>query len=1747
MKSFHRRAMKLKKKYFLFFLIVQFSLNLFAQPTISSFSPVSGPVGTSVTINGSNFSTTAANNIVFFGAVRASVTTATSASLTVTVPAGATYQPITVTVSNLTAYSNKPFIVTFSGAAPQFTSQSFQYAARVDSVDTDQQINEYAIGDIDNDGKIDVITANELNDNISVYKNTTAGGNISFAPRVNFLAGDNPKGITIGDVDGDGKLDVVVVNYNDHTVSIFKNTSSAGVISFASKVDFTTAAQPYAVVIADLDKDGKPDLAVNTGGIVDGYLSVLRNISSSSVISFASKVDLAIGGGSLENFRTADLDGDEKIDIIYPNYFFNSIYLFRNLSTPGNISFAAEFRIITSADPDQLEIGDLNDDGKPDLAVSYAILSDDASVFRNTSSVGSIAFTTSVDYPTGKNTDGITINDLDGDGKPDMAVCTLLDSVLLFKNTAVSGGAISFSSPSNFAANWEGPIFSADFDNDGKPDISLEGSLFRVVILKNNTTGPQITSFTPVSGAPGTVITIKGYNFSGVNSVSFDGVPASSFSVVNSTTITAAVGPGSSGNITVTAPYGTGTLAGFKFTGPPVITSFNPTSASPDSIVMINGLNFQAVSSVRFGGTPASSYSTISSRLIKAIVGSGSSGDVTATNSYGTGTLPGFTYIRTPKIISFTPSSAGPGTTITIKGINFTGTTSVSFGGTAATSFIIVDSATITAIVGNGASGMVAITNNIGTGIKPGFIFIPAPVITSFTPTTAGSGMTVTIVGNNFTGATSVQFGGREAGSFTVVNATTITAKVLSGASGAVTVITPGGIGSMTGFIFIPAPTLTGFTPKITGQGGTVTIKGTNLSTTSAVSFGGVAASSFTVIDSSTITAVVATGASGYVMVTTIGGNASLYGFYFTGTPVINSFSPVSGTIGTVVTIEGANFNSTPQNNIVYFGGVKANITSATSNRLIVTVPAGANYQSISVATGGKIAYSKTPFAVTFGGVGSFNPNSFAGRVDFTTGGAPESIASGDLDGDGKPDVVVANTYLNTISFFRNTSTVNNLSFASKIDSVVGLYPHAIRIADIDADGKLDVLLLNYNPQGGGTGPENSITIFKNTSTIGNLSFQPKFVLQTDYHPQELAIADLDLDGKPELSVTHFGTAFTDYEFVSVFTNRTTAGVMSFGPEQRVQSTGSTLTGLFYENSIVAVDIDNDDWTDLIAGFSLGDFVSVIRNNDYKCFGGCWYGSGYANVATADFDGDGKVDVITNDWTLRNTFNGISLTFDIRRLIGIGGQLAIDNLSGDIKPDFARINPAINTISAIKNLSTIGTLSFAAKVDYNTGTAPGRIITSDFNGDGKADIAITNGNFNTFSILLNNIGNNGPSISAFSPINGSAGTVVTITGTNLTGTTGVSFGGVAASSFTVVNATTISAVVGNGNSGNVSVTTPTGTVSLGWFYHSPSITSFTPTNAGTGITVTITGKHFTGATAVSFGGVAASSFTVLSPTMIAAVVANGSSGEVSVTTPGGTGTLPGFTYVLAPSIASFTPMSGGIGTTVTITGRNFTGTTAVTFGGVAASSFIIVNDSTITAIVGTGATGNIKVTTPGGTASSIIFTFTSVPTIISFSPTSASTGDTIIVTGTNFTGATSVSLGGIAATSFTVVNSTTIKAVVASGASGNVSVTTPGGTATKSGFTFNVVTAVGNINGSSNELSVYPNPAKDYIIVEHPVTNKSADIRLVDIFGRVMKIVSVKRNISKTQVNTESLAAGVYKIIWSDGRNSLTKTVMILK
>jgi len=155
----------------------------------------------------------------------------------------------------------------------------------------------------------------------------------------------------------------------------------------------------------------------------------------------------------------------------------------------------------------------------------------------------------------------------------------------------------------------------------------------------------------------------------------------------------------------------------------------------------------------------------------------------------------------------------------------------------------------------------------------------------------------------------------------------------------------------------------------------------------------------------------------------------------------------------------------------------------------------------------------------------------------------------------------------------------------------------------------------------------------------------------------------------------------------------------------------------------------------------------------------------------------------------------------------------------------------------------------------------------------------------------------------------------------------------------------------------------------------PAITAFSPSSGSPGTSVTITGTAFTGATSVSFNGTTAS-FTVSSDTQITATVPSGAaSGPISVTTGGGTATSSAsFTVTAAPTpaptIGSFSPNHGTVGTRVTINGSNFTGASRVAFNGTAAS-FTVTSGSQISATVPSGATtGRITVTTGGGTATS---------------------------------------------------------------------------------------------------------------------------------------------------------------------------------
>jgi hypothetical protein len=223
------------------------------------------------------------------------------------------------------------------------------------------------------------------------------------------------------------------------------------------------------------------------------------------------------------------------------------------------------------------------------------------------------------------------------------------------------------------------------------------------------------------------------------------------------------------------------------------------------------------------------------------------------------------------------------------------------------------------------------------------------------------------------------------------------------------------------------------------------------------------------------------------------------------------------------------------------------------------------------------------------------------------------------------------------------------------------------------------------------------------------------------------------------------------------------------------------------------------------------------------------------------------------------------------------------------------------------------------------------------------------------------------------------------------------------------------------------------------------------TSGKVGSTVSILGQGFTGTTAVSFNGVKATTFTVSSDTYLTANVPTGAkTGTVTVTRPGGN--LASIQqFKVTPTLRSFSPTSGPIGTVVTLNGTGLTQTTKVTFGGVKATTFTINSDSQVTATVPSAAkTGKITVTTTGGSATSS-GTFSVTPIILSFSPPSGKVGTVVTINGTGLTQTTGVSFGGVAATTFTVVSDLQITATVPTGAiTGKIAVTTTGGTATSS-------------------------------------------------------------------------------------------------
>ncbi|MBX7204613.1 MAG: FG-GAP-like repeat-containing protein [Bacteroidia bacterium] len=479
---------------------------LLAQPSISSFTPTSGKIGTAVTISGSGFSTTPSSNIVYFGKVKATVTSAASNSLTVTVPNGATYQPITVNVSNLIARSSKPFLVTF-GASEALSSTAYSGHTTFTTGTNPIYCGE---GDFDNDGKIDVVTTNQNSSTVSIFRNTATKGVInssSFATKVDLTCPNTTLCVSVEDVDGDGKLDIIANVWHYDLITIFRNTSS-GSISFDTGHSYQTGVVPYFLSSNDFNGDGKVDIVVSNW--TSNTVSIYQNNSTSGTISLSAKFDISVGTVP-HGVVAEDIDMDGKPDISVTNYNSKNIHILRNIHSSGSLSsssFATNVTVSTgTANPMGLAVKDIDLDGKNDLVCTYQS-SGQLAIFRSTSSSGSISFASASTFSSGTTARSAYVNDMNGDGKPDI-VCANIGSntMAVFQNNS-SSGSISLSSAYTFSTNSQPHMALAiDVDGDTKPEIvSCNYNANTISVYRNSvintepTTAPTSLSLTNMTG-----------------------------------------------------------------------------------------------------------------------------------------------------------------------------------------------------------------------------------------------------------------------------------------------------------------------------------------------------------------------------------------------------------------------------------------------------------------------------------------------------------------------------------------------------------------------------------------------------------------------------------------------------------------------------------------------------------------------------------------------------------------------------------------------------------------------------------------------------------------------------------------------------------------------------------------------------------------------------------------------------------------------------------------------------------------------------------------------------------------------------------------------------------------------------------------------------------------------------------------------------------------------------------------------
>ena len=421
-----------------------------------SVYPQSGLAGTIVTILGRGFSTTVSENILTLGSTTIPVLTATTNKLTFQVPNEATLglNAISISVNGLTSRAGTSFNVLASGVSGTFAD----YREADFNLNASSYVNSMQVGDIDNDGDLDLVFDNETILNISTIENGRIQSTVNIVSDRNF-GPDSFGDLTLIDVDEDGFLDVVAGGVR---LGWYKNNGDG---TWANEVIIDQTSSNYTIRVFDIDGDFDFDIMTYDDSNVFSFTN-----NGSGVFALNDK----IVPGRLGPIVDWDEDGD--MDILFVGLLNQNIMLARNY---GEGDFSEEILVTRSAtDLNNFQLGDLDNDGDLDFVIGTEDLGTSVSTLAYILNNGDGTFTSETSFITegAFTTERLELADLNNDGFLDV-IRTRNDGITRSSHAYYSSAALTYSSSEVLdSSTGTLDLVLVDIEGDGDMDILNEAS-----------------------------------------------------------------------------------------------------------------------------------------------------------------------------------------------------------------------------------------------------------------------------------------------------------------------------------------------------------------------------------------------------------------------------------------------------------------------------------------------------------------------------------------------------------------------------------------------------------------------------------------------------------------------------------------------------------------------------------------------------------------------------------------------------------------------------------------------------------------------------------------------------------------------------------------------------------------------------------------------------------------------------------------------------------------------------------------------------------------------------------------------------------------------------------------------------------------------------------------------------------------------------------------------------------------------